>query len=188
MPDLVQGILIGGAIGVVMTIVELQIWSMIFKLVPPWQRLILSGKRYMVNGRTLSYRVVEGGTAKTPLIEQAATLDISLMSELITVRGVYARGGVPATIIASALFRVAPDAPHIHNAVERFLGQDKQHISTVVRETLEGHIRAITAETDLAQLDPLQMEQAIFQAAGEDMNKLGISLLTMTLRSAKAEV
>jgi len=103
---------------------------------------------------------------------------VSLISVPIAVQGAYSSGGIPLNVHAIANIKVSTDHRYIGNAIERFLGRDRQEIARVVKETLEGHLRGVLATMTPEALneDRLQFSKHLEQSAGPDLEKLGLEL------------
>src|SRR5690606_34131686 len=113
---------------------------------PPNHVLIFSGRtRVTEDGRKVGFRVVFGGRAlRVPILEQVQAMSLTNISVPMSVSGAYSEGaegqlGIPLSVHAIANVKVSSDPRYIGNAIERFLGRDRQEIARVAKETLEGH-------------------------------------------------
>ena len=72
-------------------------------------------------------------------------MDMRLISVPMRVRNAYSEGGIPLTVEAVANVKVSSNERYLNNAIERFLGHDREDIARVAKETLEGHLRGVVA-------------------------------------------
>lgn len=154
--------------------------SMIFVCAPN-EVLIFSGRRHMVDGQLLGYRVVKGGRAlKIPMLESVQRLDISNCNIVLRVENVYTKGGLPLNVELTANVRINANEPFLRHAIERFLGQPRSHLHDVMKQLLEGHTRALLATVTAEELhaERRRMADMILTEAREDMNRLGLLLDT----------
>jgi flotillin len=161
------------------------VWKNI-EICAPNEVLIFSGPHRKVNGRTIGYRLVQGGRGfRWPLIEVVNRMDLTNMAIDIRVQSAYSKGGIPLNVDAVANVKIASVEPTIGNAIERLLGKTRQDIMTVARETLEGNLRGV-----LATLTPEEVNQdrdkfaeSLLQEADQDLTKLGLELDTLKIQN-----
>jgi flotillin len=89
-----------------------------------------------------------------------------------------------------ANIKLPGEEPLLHNAVERFLGQPRQHIMKIAKETLEGNLRGV-----LAQLTPEEVNQdktrfahTLLEEAEHDLNRMGLVLDTLKIQNITDDV
>src|SRR5258708_8434978 len=142
-PEIVGGVVAGIAVLLLLMI----IYRYLLRICRPNEILISSGRKHAAaDGRTVGYRVVFGGRGvRVPVVETVSRMDVSLISVPIAVAGAYSEGGIPLNVHAIANIKVSTDRRFIGNAIERFLGNSRQEIARVVKETLEGHLRGVLA-------------------------------------------
>jgi flotillin len=174
-PTEVLGVL--AAIGVVFLIM---IYRSLLRICRPNEILIFSGGKHRTeDGRAVGYRVVFGGRGvRVPLVETVSRMDVSLIAVPIAVAGAYSDGGIPLNVHAIANIKVSTDRRFVGNAIERFLGRDRNEIGRVAKETLEGHLRGVLATMTPEELnqDRLKFARHLEQSAGPDLEKLGLEL------------
>jgi flotillin len=156
---------------------------------PPNQVLIFSGghRRLGVGteDRVIGYRVVQGGRGvRIPLIEVVDRMDLTNMLIELRVEGAYSKGGIPLMVQGIANVKVSSKTEQLANAVERFLGNSREQIMAVARETLEGNLRGV-----LSTLTPEEVNQDREKFAGEllheadhDLARLGLELDTLKIQ------
>lgn len=158
----------------------------------PNELLIFSGRQYaMSDGSSVGYRVVHGGVAwRVPLLEKVDRMDLRTIPIELNVTNAYSKGGIPLVLHAIANVKVSSDARNYNNAIERFLGRDPQEIRQVAKETLEGHLRGIIARMTPEEVneDRLMFAQELVDEAGEDFERLGLTLDTLKVQSVMDDV
>ncbi|HUH02345.1 MAG TPA: flotillin family protein [Kofleriaceae bacterium] len=152
----------------------------LIEIVPPGFVLVLSGRpRPGPDGRTIGYRLVYGGRSlRVPILERADHLDVRARTIECAVRNAYSKGGEPLDVEFTAVIRLSGREPHVHNAVERFLGSGLGDVDRVARETLEGHLRVVFAELTPEEIrhDPEKLAHHLVGRAEDDFARLGIEL------------
>ena len=176
--------IIGGATLVSFLIFIWFIRSFLF-ICRPNQILIFSGRKHMVDGRQIGYRVAFGGRSiRTPLLETVHAMDVSLISVPMAVHGAYSKGGIPLAVNAIANIKVSTHPHIVGNAIERFLGRDRMEIARVAKETLEGHLRGVLAQMTPEQVnhDRLEFVNRLENDVKDDLAKLGLQLDTLKIQ------
>ncbi|XP_064612370.1 flotillin-2-like [Liolophura sinensis] len=93
--------------------------------------------------------------------------------------------GVPLTVTGVAQVKVMTDPPDLlQTACEQFLGKRVEHIEHVILQTLEGHLRAIlgTLSVEAIYQDRDQFAQLVREVAAPDVGKMGIEILSFTIK------
>jgi|HubBroStandDraft_6_1064221.scaffolds.fasta_scaffold36717_2 flotillin len=153
---------------------------------PPNAVLIFSGGHHKIaDGRTIGYRVVQGGRGiRIPLVEVVDRMDLTNMLIELKVQGAYSKGGIPLNVQGIANVKVSSKSDQLANAIERFLGMSREQIMAVARETLEGNLRGV-----LSTLTPEEVNQDREKFAGEllheadhDLARLGLELDTLKIQ------
>lgn len=161
------------------------VWKNI-EICAPNEVLIFSGPHRKVNGRTIGYRLVQGGRGfRWPLIEVVNRMDLTNMAIDIRVQSAYSKGGIPLNVDAVANVKIASVEPTIGNAIERLLGKSRQDIMTVARETLEGNLRGVLATLTPEEVnqDREKFAESLLQEADQDLTKLGLELDTLKIQN-----
>jgi len=158
----------------------------IIYICPPNEVLIFSGgHRRLGDNRIIGYRVVQGGRGiRIPLIEVVDRMDLTNMMIELRVAGAYSKGGIPLNVQGVANVKVSSKSDQLANAVERFLGMNREQIMAIARETLEGNLRGV-----LSTLTPEEVNQDREKFAGEllheadhDLARLGLELDTLKIQ------
>jgi flotillin len=106
------------------------------------------------------------------------------------VSGAYSRGGIPLNIHGIANVKVAGEQPVLDNAVERFLGVERQSIMAVAKETLEGNLRGVMATLTPEELneDKIKFAQSLLSEAEDDLRRIGLELDTLKIQDVSDDV
>lgn len=158
----------------------------------PNELLIFSGRRYtLADGSTVGYRVIHGGFAwRIPLLEKVDRMDLRTIPIELNVQNAYSKGGIPLALHAIANVKVSSESRSYNNAIERFLGRDPDELRRVAKETLEGHLRGIIARMTPEEVneDRLKFADELVAEAGEDFDRLGLTLDTLKVQSVSDDV
>ncbi len=158
----------------------------------PNELLIFSGRQYqLTDGSTMGYRVVHGGFAwRIPLLEKVDRMGLVAIPIELHVNNAYSAGGIPLAMHAIANVKVSSNQRTYNNAIERFLGRDPEEIRQVAKETLEGHLRGIIARMTPEEVneDRLKFANELVDEAGEDFERLGLTLDTLKVQSVSDDV
>src|SRR5262245_13891215 len=158
---------------------------------PPNEILIFSGRtRTTADGRRVGFRVVFGGRAlRVPILEKIERMDMTTISVPMSVTGAYSRGsdstlGIPLSVHAVANIKVSSSPQLVGNAIERFLGQGREEIARVAKETLEGHLRGVLAGLTPEEVneDRLKFAHQLSEEAERDLEKLGLQVDTLKIQ------
>src|SRR5882672_6603478 len=183
-----QNLVVVGAVGILAALVVIgMIISRIVYICPPNEVLIFSGahRRLGTDDRVVGYRVVQGGRGiRIPLIEVVDRMDLTNMLIELRVQGAYSKGGIPLNVQGIANVKVSSKTVQLANAIERFLGMNREQIMAIARETLEGNLRGV-----LSTLTPEEVNQDREKFAGEllheadhDLARLGLELDTLKVQ------
>lgn len=150
------------------------IFTRLYRRVRPGQALVVFG------GRRGLRIVRERGTFVFPIIEDAATLDLTERSLLLALEGVSlaATDGTrrDSRLEVKAQYALEPTEEALRLAAERFLGRPPSEIEQVVRGVLEGHVRSALAALTVQdlRLDPARAADLIQAGAKDDLGRLGV--------------
>lgn len=185
--------LIVGLVGIaaLFVIVLMVIINRLLYICEPNQVLIFSGGRRASAGRNVGYRIIKGGRAlRIPFFETVDRMDLTNMPIEVVVSGAYSRGGIPLNIHGIANVKVAGEQPVLDNAVERFLGVQRQAIMAVAKETLEGNLRGVMATLTPEELneDKIKFAQSLLSEAEDDLRRIGLELDTLKIQDVSDDV
>ena len=153
----------------------------------PNEVLIFSGRDHKLeDGSVVGYRLVFGGLAiKRPIIETVDRMDLRVFPVRIDTRGAYSKGGIPLNVHAIANVKISSNPDEVHNAIERFLGRDRNEMIRVAQETLEGNLRGVLATLTPEEVNENRLKFAE-QLSGDvdpDLEKLGLQLDTLKIQN-----
>ncbi|MBM4390504.1 MAG: flotillin family protein [Deltaproteobacteria bacterium] len=156
----------------------------------PNEVLIFSGGNRVVEGRDVGYRVIKGGSSiRRPLIETVDRLDLTNMIIEVNVTNAYSKGGIPLTVAGVANVKVAGHEPVLNNAIERFLGWNRDAIMQVAKDTLEGNLRGVLSQLTPEQVneDKITFAEKLLEEAEHDLTRLGLVLDTLKIQNVADE-
>jgi flotillin len=160
-------------------------------VVGPNEVVILSGRRHrLADGSVAGHRIVKGGrVVRLPLLERADRMSLETIFLELTLEGAYAKGGTRVDLKVASAVRIAPHEPTLNNAVERFLGRDREEIKTVARETVEGGLRSVVATLTVQELreDRILVAQQVVQEVEHDFQRLGLELDTFKVQEVREQ-
>jgi flotillin len=180
-------ILIGGVFALLVTVMV----AKLLHICAPNEVLIFSGGHHSLLGRKLGYRIIKGGRAlRVPLFERVDRMDLTNMPIEVAVRSAYSRGGIPLNVHGIANVKVAGDQPVLNNAIERFLGFERERIMAVAKETLEGNLRGVLATLTPEEVneDKIKFAQSLLAEAEDDLQRLGLELDTLKIQDVSDDV
>jgi len=153
---------------------------------PPNAVLIFSGGHHKIaDGRTIGYRVVQGGRGvRIPLVEVVDRMDLTNMLIELKVGGAYSKGGIPLNVQGVANVKVSSKSEQRANAIERFLGMTREQIMAIARETLEGNLRGVlsTLTPEEVNTDREKFAGELLHEADHDLARLGLELDTLKIQ------
>jgi flotillin len=152
---------------------------------------IFSGSRRRIGNRSYGYRLIKGGRGmRVPLLERVDKMDLTNMVIDIQAVNAYSKGGIPLTVQGVANVKIAGHEPLIYNAIERFLGKNRQEIAGIAKATLEGSLRGILATMTPEQVneDKLLFAERLVADVEQDMTALGLVVDTMKIQNVQDEV
>src|SRR5438046_8800683 len=105
-------------------IVAMALFSKNYLKVPPNAVAVLSGrKRKTADGRTVGYRVVNGGaTFRFPLLEQVDYLSLNVFTIPLEIKRAYTLKGVPISVKAVANVKIKSADVSLRAAADSLLG------------------------------------------------------------------
>jgi flotillin len=180
------------AILVVGFITVLTVIKRVLYVCQPSEVLVFSGRRREAgNGRVAGYRIIRGGRGiRVPLFETVDRMDLTNMIIEVRVANAYSKGGIPLSVQGVANIKVPGEEPLLNNCLERFLGQSREEIMKIARETLEGNLRGVLAGLTPEQVNKDKEEFAakLAEEAEQDLSRLGLVVDTLKIQNVSDDV
>lgn len=176
-----MGVVVAGGVLVAM-VVFILIWRLVrmIETVGPNEALIISGSgepQVVVGGRKLVW----------PVINRSDRLPLEVMTIDVHNKQVFTAQGIAMDVDGVAQIAIKNDEASIRTAARQFLGRKENEIAAVARQTLEGHLRAILGQLTVEGIykEREQFAQKVQEHASPDMHKMGLAILSFTLRDVK---
>lgn len=134
--------LVGGVVGLLLVA---GLIARNYKKAAPNKALVFFGRRNRIGaGKLVGAKIItSGGKFKWPIVEDVAELDLSTFQMQVDLRDIPNKDGVLVNVNAVATCKIKSDEVSLNAAAERFLGKSRQEIETLIRENLEGQLRAV---------------------------------------------
>lgn len=188
-----MGISSGLVIGVIVVILGLLVVAVfivannLVEICQPNEVLVFSG----VGGTEgKGYMVLHGGKkVRIPVFQTVDRIDVTNMVIDINVTNAYSKGGIPLTLKGVANVKIGSGEPYVSNAVERFLGMNRDHVKQIAKETLEGTMRGVLATLTPEEVnnDRLKFAQSLQEEAEHDLTRLGLMLDNLKIQTVADE-
>jgi flotillin len=149
--------------------------------VPPNEVAVVYGRKFKdkETGSLRGYRyVVGGGFVLIPILEKLQVMSLNTMQVEATVKDVPDKDGALISVMAIANVKIQSDDQALPLAIERFLGNTEEQIVDIIKNMLEGNLRAIVGKMEIQELlrDRQKFMQTVLAEAGEDLGKMGIAV------------
>lgn len=135
--------------------------------------------------------MVPGGRAFVwPCIQKVQRISLSTMTLSIESPRVYSQQGVPISVTAIAQVKIdGRNSETLRAACEHFLGKTEEEIAAVVRETLEGHQRAIMASMTVEDIykQRKKFSKKVYEVASGDLSEMGFTVISYTTKDISDE-
>ncbi|MFB6372500.1 MAG: flotillin family protein [Bradymonadaceae bacterium] len=135
----------------------------------------------------LGNRVIHSGRAlQMPLVHDIDRLDLRNMVIQLNVTNAYSEGGIPLKVKGVANVKIASGQQRmLENAIERFLGQGREQVSRIAKETLEGNLRGVVAALtpEKVNYDRQAFAEELAAEAEKDMSNLGLEVDNLRIQS-----
>lgn len=190
----------GAGIAIVLLVFLVAVKYLLF-ICRPNEVLIFTGRKRVKNGVDLGPMIVmphgksgqapefagggKGRAWRIPIIERVDRMDTTTMSIDVVVHNAYSKGNIPLRIHAIANVKIHSDPSLLRNAIERFLGREKNEIRVVAQQTLEGALREVLAQMTPEQVneDRLTFAENLIKSVADDLDKLGLELDTLKIQN-----
>lgn len=155
--------------------------------VGPNEALVISGG---CGGSTGRKTIVGGWGWSWCLVSDVQRISLEVMTLNPVCDAVETSEGVPVTVTGVAQVKIMKEPELLRTACEQFLGKSVAHIESVILQTLEGHLRSIlgTLTVEAIYQDRDQFAQLVREVASPDVGKMGIEVLSFTIKDINDRV
>lgn len=155
--------------------------------VGPNEALVISGG---CGGSTGRKTIVGGWGWSWCLVSDVQRISLEVMTLNPVCDAVETSEGVPVTVTGVAQVKIMKEPELLRTACEQFLGKSVAHIESVILQTLEGHLRSIlgTLTVEAIYQDRDQFAQLVREVASPDVGKMGIEVLSFTIKDINDKV
>ena len=162
-----------------LVLILLFLWAS-FVSASPGEIKVISGPR--------GQRVLHGKTGwKVPLLERVDTMTASMISvDAQTTDFVPTNDYINVRVDAAVKVRIATDDDTLFKAATRnFLYKTTSEISEEVRDTLEGHLRAIIGQMKLTDIitDRAAFSERVQENAKQDLEEMGLLIVAFNIQN-----
>ena len=169
----------GIIIGIVLVILALGIFFAGFVSASPGEIKVISGPR--------GQRVLHGKTGwKIPILERADSMTAGMISvDARTADYVPTNDYINVKVDAAVKVKIGTERPELFQAATRnFLYKSSEEIADEVRDTLEGHLRAIIGQMKLAQIvtDRVSFSEKVQDNATKDLEEMGLEIVAFNIQ------
>jgi flotillin len=158
--------------------------------VGPNQVLIVSGRKIQLpDGTFAGFRVVKGGgTFVWPVIERTDILSLEVTTIEMARARAQTAGGRAVEADGIAQIKISGDDASIVAAAEHFLSKSQTEIKNIVRPVLEKHLSSVLGGSSLEETtqNPAACAARVQTSAAADLGKMGLNLISFTIRNARA--
>ena len=157
----------------------------------PNEVLIFSGGRRKEGNREYGYRLIKGGRGiRIPFLERVDRINLTNMPIDVSASNAYSKGGIPLTVQGVANVKIAGHEPVLNNAIERFLGKQREEVIAIAKATLEGSLRGVlsTMTPEEVNEDKILFAERLVHEVEADMTTLGLVVDTLKIQNVHDEV
>ncbi len=169
----------GIIIGIVLVILALGIFFAGFVSASPGEIKVISGPR--------GQRVLHGKTGwKIPILERVDSMTAGMISvDARTADYVPTNDYINVKVDAAVKVKIGTERPELfQTATRNFLYKSSEEIADEVRDTLEGHLRAIIGQMKLAQIvtDRVSFSEKVQDNATKDLEEMGLEIVAFNIQ------
>lgn len=153
----------------------------------PSEALIVSGvfhgdaPNVVVGGRTLIF----------PGLQKVQFLPLNTHTLVVESKTVYTSQGVPVSVTGIAQVKInGQNDEMLRLAAEQFGSKKEAEIALIMKETFEGHQRAMMGSMTVEQIvrDRKLFASNVYEAASKDVVKLGMTIVSYTIKDVSDDV
>ena len=129
--------------------------------------------------------VVGGGTFVLPLVHKVGRLKLTARQISVQLSDAVTSQGIKVQVQGVATFKIGRDVESLRNAAERFLEAKDDQVDSIVKNVLEGSLRAIVGTLTIEELirDRQKLLQQVQDAAKGDLATSGLQIDAFTIQS-----
>ncbi len=129
--------------------------------------------------------VVGGGTFIRPLLDRVGKLKLTARQINVQLADAVTSQGIKVQVQGVATFKIGRDVESLRNAAERFLEAKDDQVDSIVKNVLEGSLRAIVGTLTVEELirDRQKLLQQVQDAAKGDLATSGLQIDAFTIQS-----
>lgn len=135
--------------------------------------------------------MVPGGRAFIwPWVQKVQRISLNTMTLTIQSSNVYSQQGVPISVTGIAQVKIpGQNSDMLKAACEQFLGKSSEEMMDIVRETLEGHQRAIIASMTVEDIykNRKRFSKKVFEVASSDLVDMGFLVISYSIKDVSDE-
>jgi flotillin len=161
-----------------------------YRKASPNEALIISGRGHTLHDEDgiphrVGFRIIKGGgTLVIPVLEKVDRLSLETMTIDVGTPEVYTAQGVPIIVEGVAQIKVRGELISIATAAEQFLSKSTQEMKDVVKQTLEGHLRAILGTMSVEEVyrNREAFAQRVQDVSATDLANMGFTIISFTIK------
>ena len=129
--------------------------------------------------------VVGGGTFVIPIRNRVGRLNLTARQISVQLQDAVTSQGIKVQVQGVATFKIGRDVESLRNAAERFLEAKDDQVDSIVKNVLEGSLRAIVGTLTVEELirDRQKLLQQVQDAAKGDLATSGLQIDAFTIQS-----
>jgi flotillin len=144
-------------------------------------------KVYIISGLRKNAKYVIGkASIKIPFLERKDELELSLVQvDIRTESAVPTKEFINVRVDGVANVKVGSDVQSVSKAAENFLNKDKNYISTIAQQVLEGNMREIIGQMELTELVHNRdvFAQNVQDSTARELSNMGLSVVNLTIQN-----
>ncbi|MDQ7825657.1 MAG: SPFH domain-containing protein [Candidatus Eremiobacteraeota bacterium] len=131
--------------------------------------------------------ITGGGQVVWPFIQKADRFSLEIMTIDVVTPEVYTNMGVPIIVDAVAQVKVKNDQAMMRTAVERFLTKSPAEIIDIIKQTLEGHTRAIIGKMQVEEIikERDKFASNVAEVSHDDLSNMGLVIDSFAIRDIR---
>lgn len=180
-------ITISAIVGVVVVLVILvSVLARNYIKVPPNKAAVFYGKKGKQDGKVSGCYVISGGAKfKWPVLQNVDYINLDNFQMEVELQSIPNLNGVLVNVKGVATCKIMSDTVSLMAAVERFLGKRPEDITRIVKENLEGQLRAVIGKLTIEELikDREKLNNMVKSEASEELSKIGVGIDILNIQS-----